>query len=168
MVENVTFQPYTVELDKDHKGYSYCYATYETNIRVVHGMLLDHDLPYEARYTNLYNLETNADIILSGHDHCGYGVIKRQDGILFVNPGALMRLTASEAEMNRTVQVAIIDTETRTAELVPLTTAKPAVEVIDRSKLDEKKERLYAMEDFAALIKTKDIVTGKQIGRAHV
>ena len=155
---NITFQPYTSSIDTSDYLYRYLSLSdaFTVNVRVIHSMLLDHDLPYEARYTNLYNLETNADIILSGHDHCGYGVIKRQDGKLFVNPGALMRLTASEAEMNRTVQVAIIDTETRTAELVPLTTAKPAVEVLDRSKLEEKKERLYAMEDFAALIKTTD------------
>lgn len=149
-------QPYESGVDTDRETYYNHNGKGELKVLLIHAMLLDHDLPYEARYTNLYNLETNADIILSGHEHCGYGVIKRQDGKLFVNPGALMRLTASEAEMNRTVQVAIIDTETRTAELVPLTTAKPAVEVLDRSKLEEKKERLYAMEDFAALIKTTD------------
>ena len=123
-------------------------------VAVVHGMLLDHDLPYQASYTNLHKLETNADIVITGHDHVGYGVVKRDDGKLFVNPGALLRLTASEAEMTRTVQVAIIDTNTRTAELVPLKRAKPAVEVLDRSKLEEKKERDYAISEFATLIKT--------------
>ena len=123
-------------------------------IAVVHGMLLDHDLPYQASYTNLHKLETNADIVITGHDHVGYGVVKRSDGKLFVNPGALMRLTASEAEMTRTVQVAVINTNTRTAELVPLKRAKPAVEVLDRSKLEDKKERDYAISEFATLIKT--------------
>ncbi len=152
-----SFQPYVSDVDVNGRGYRVENEAYPlTRIHVVHGLLLDHDIYTGAKFTNLYNVDTTADIVLAGHWHEGFGAIKRQDGKLFVNPGALMRLTASEAEMNRTVQVAIIDTETRTAELVPLTTAKPAVEVLDRSKIEEKKERLYAMEDFAALIKTTD------------
>ncbi len=152
----VDFRPYVPDIDSNREHYQIKKAL---KILVIHGMLLDHNLPYEARYTNLYHLETNADIILSGHDHIGYGVIKRKDSKLFVNPGALMRLTASEAEMRRPVQVAVIDTETRTAELVPLKTARPAEEVLDRSKLEAKQERIYAMEEFAALIKTSQGAT---------
>ena len=154
-LNQVCFKPYTSDIDSSGTGYSGDFDDVSrTATLVAHGMLLDHDLPYEARYTNLFKLETNADIILSGHDHVGFGAIKRQDGKLFVNPGALMRLTASEAEMQRVVQVAVVDTDARTAELVPLTTALPADEVLDRSKLEEKEERRYAMEEFAALIKT--------------
>lgn len=162
----VSLQPYTSDVDINGAGYWYdykwCKHTEEPRVKihVVHGMLLDHNLPYEARYTNIYNVETNADIILSGHDHVGYGVIKRSDGKVFCNPGALMRLSASHAEMERTVQVAIIDTETREIELVPLQTAKPAEEVLDRSGIEANQERQYAMEEFAAVIQSK---TGERI-----
>lgn len=147
---------YSRDNDVNGKGYQVPdeLQTEICKIAVVHGMLLDHDLPYQASYTNLHKLETNANIVITGHDHVGYGVVKRSDGKLFVNPGALMRLTASEAEMKRTVQVAVINTNTLTAELIPIKRAKNAVEVLDRSKLEEKKERDYAISEFATLIKT--------------
>ena len=154
-------QPYEHDVDVDRETYYNTVSSpAHTKILVIHSMLLDHNLPYEARYTNLYSVETNADIILSGHDHVGYGVIKRKDGKVFCNPGALMRLSASHAEMERTVQVAIIDTETREIELVPLQTAKPAEEVLDRSGIEANQERQYAMEEFAAVIQSK---TGERI-----
>lgn len=151
----IEFKPYTSTIDNDYSAYQ-AQECSNLKVLVMHSMLLDHDLPYQAKYTNLYKLDTNADIIISGHDHVGYGVIKRKDGKLFVNPGALMRLTASVAEMERQVQVAIVDLDTRTAELVPILTAPKAVEVLDRSALEEKKEREYALEEFAMLIKEND------------
>lgn len=151
----IEFRPYTSTIDNDYSAYQ-AQECSSLKILVMHSMLLDHDLPYQAKYTNLYKLETNADIVISGHDHVGYGVIKRKDGKLFVNPGALMRLTASVAEMERQVQVAIVDLDTRTAELVPILTAPKAVEVLDRSALEDKKEREYALEEFAMLIKAHD------------
>lgn len=145
----VFFQPYTSKNDVDGFGYQ---VPDDCRILVTHSMLLDHDLPYEAKHTNLYKLNTNAEIIISGHDHLGYGVIKRADGKLFVNPGALMRLSASEGEMRRTIQVAVIDTDTKTAKLIPLACAKPGEEVLDRSAIVEEAERRYAMDEFSALV----------------
>lgn len=145
---DISFVPYSSDVDVNGKGYQV-----KAGVAVVHGMLLDHDLPYEGKFTNLYTLDTEADIVLSGHDHIGYGVIKRKDGKLFVNPGALMRLTAAKAEIERNVQVAVVDTAARDAKLVPLKTAKPGEEVLDRSRIEEHAELQYAMEEFTALIK---------------
>jgi len=149
---HVGFNPYRTDIDTSPVGYQMCEYEQLTNILVVHGMLLDHELPYEGRSTNLYHVDTNAKIILSGHDHTGFGVIKRHDGKLFCNPGALMRISASQAEIDRTIQVAIIDTAAEEISLVPLKCAKPGDEVLDRSKIVENQERQYAMEEFTALI----------------
>ncbi|MEN6565900.1 MAG: metallophosphoesterase [Veillonellales bacterium] len=150
----VSFQPYTSQVDTNGFGYMSSVGSFEPVIHMVHGMLLDHNLPYEAKYTNLYNVETDADIILSGHDHIGYGVIKRHDGKLFCNPGALMRINASTAEISRPIQVALINTEKMDIQLIPLKCAKPGEEVLDRSQIEENDARQYAMEEFSALIKT--------------
>jgi len=152
-------QPYTSQVDVNGWGYSTqvgFVGNCKANIQMTHGMLLDHNLPYEAKFTNLYEVETNANIILTGHDHTGYGAIKRSDGKLFVNPGALMRLSASTTELERPIQVAIIDTDTLTATLIPLKCAKPGPEVLDRTKIEENNARQYAMEEFSALIQTGD------------
>ena len=125
-------------------------------IHIAHGMLLDHRPPFD-RYTLIQDAYTTADLVLTGHDHLGYGMYKRQDGVVFCNPGALTRLAASISEMERTVQVALISVDGReaTINLVPLKTAKPGAEILDRSKIEAEKERAYAMDQFSALIQSK-------------
>jgi len=151
--EEFNYQPYTSNVEV--YGYTQSWFDEEAvKILVIHSMLLDHNLPYEARFTNLYEVETNADIILSGHDHVGYGVIKRQDGKVFCNPGALMRISASEAEMTRPIQVALIDTDKMDIELIPLKCARPGNEVLDRTRIEENVDRQYAMEEFTGLVQS--------------
>jgi len=162
----VSFQPYISKIDVNGFGYMLEESKYGSSmptIHVVHGMLLDHNLPYEARFTNLYEVETNADIILSGHDHVGYGVIKRKDGKLFCNPGALMRISASEAEMTRPIQVALVDTDKLDIELIPLKCARPGNEVLDRTRIEENVDRQYAMEEFTGLVQSGTGVAGMNI-----
>lgn len=93
---------------------------------------------------------------MTGHDHTGYGVYQRSDGVVFVNPGSLTRLSASTAEIERIVQVALIDVSAGGIEvkLVPLKSAKPGGEILDRSGIEAEQQRQYAMEEFAALIRT--------------
>jgi exonuclease SbcD len=151
----VTFTPYTGRMD--HEGYGYSPECRNRNTRlhihVAHGMLLDHTPPFD-RFTLIQDVKTDADIILSGHDHTGFGVYHRADGKIFCNPGSLTRMAASVNEIERTVQVALIDTDTRNIELIPLQCAKPGAEVLDRSKIEADQKRQYAMEEFAALVQT--------------
>lgn len=124
-------------------------------IHIVHGMLRTEPLMAGIPVNLVDNVirETAADITLSGHDHLGYGVVE-QYGRIACNPGALMRLTAAREEITRPVQVALITltaTECR-VELIPLKSAAPGDEVLDRSKLDADKARKTALEDFSANI----------------
>jgi exonuclease SbcD len=151
----ITFSPYTNRMDHDGYGYSPAARMKDTrlHIHVAHGMLLDHTPPFD-RFTLIQDVNTEADIVLSGHDHTGFGVYHRADGKIFCNPGSLTRMSASINEIERTVQVALIDTETKNIELIPLKSAKPGAEVLDRSKIEADQKRQYAMEEFAALIQT--------------
>lgn len=144
-IDGYGYGPDTEYPDKDHIG-----------VHIAHGMLLDHKPPFD-RYSDLYKVDTTADVILTGHDHLGYGIYHRNaDDKLFINPGSLLRMSASVNEMERQVQVALITIDdikgTYDAEMIPITVAKPGDEVLDRSKIEEEKERQYAMDNFSALI----------------
>ncbi len=167
---NVTFQPYTGKVDVDGWGYAYEWQDNEKpadywntmHIHVVHGMLLDHEPPFD-KFTLLKDCKTNADIVISGHDHTGYGIYKRADGVTFINPGALLRSAASISEIERPIQVALIEIRGKgdyDVKLLPITCAKPGSEVLDRSKIEADKKRAYAMESFAALIQSE---TGEKV-----
>lgn len=160
----VTFTPFTSAIDRNGYGYS---PVIEQDPRIfqlhiAHGMLLDHVPPFE-RYSLVQEVETTADLVVTAHDHIGYGVYERADGKTFVNPGALPRLSASVGEMERTVQVLQIDIfedKQFDLQLIPLKSAKPGTDVLDRSKIEASQKRQYAMETFSALIqaKTGDVV----------
>lgn len=156
----LTFEPYSSKIDINGYGYSQPqeFADFKgTKIHVAHGMLLDHDPPFD-RYTKIQDVVTTADIVLTGHDHTGYGVYHRSDGKIFVNPGSLTRLAASQNEINRPIQVALITVDSfgkKEIELIPITCAKPGEDVLDRTGIEANNKRQYAMEAFAALIKSK-------------
>jgi len=120
-------------------------------IHVVHSMLLASAPTFPMRHTLINQVETNADIIISGHYHEGFGIIRRKDGKLFINPGALCRLSASKAEMERAVQVALLTIRSKTdfdAKLIPLQSAQPAQEVLDREAIVEKVEHENWLDTF--------------------
>lgn len=155
----LTATPYSKDMDINGYGYS---PDVEYNdpdaigVHIAHGMLLDHKPPFD-RYSDLYKVDTKASVILTGHDHMGYGIYNRSaDGKLFVNPGSLLRMSASVGEITRQVRVALITIDdikgTYSADFIPIESAKPGEEVLDRSRIEEEKERQYAMENFSALI----------------
>ena len=153
----LTATPYSRLMDIDGYGYDVPETALQlsgTRIHIAHGMLLDHVPPFD-RYTLIDSCKTRADVVLTGHDHVGYGVYRRADGVLFCNPGAVMRMSASITEIERPVQVALITVEPEkdvNIQLIPLKCAKPGNEVLDRSAVDAANERRYAMETFSTLI----------------
>jgi len=144
--------PFSPQVDRG--GFGYCPGfkaeKYETLVHISHGMLMDHTPPWD-KFTNVYEVQTKADIILAGHDHLGFGVIKRRDGKIFVNPGGLMRISASLAEIQRPVRVAIIDLDTRDVKLVPLQ-YQPGEKVLDRSHLEQAAAREENMRGFTEIL----------------
>lgn len=155
----LTATPYSRLMDIDGYGYSpdIDVGSDAIKVHIAHGMLLDHKPPFD-RYSDLYKVPTTADLVLTGHDHLGYGIYNRADGVTFCNPGSLLRISASVKEIERQVRVALITLDTftakRTVEFLPLMCAKPGEEVLDRSSIDEANQRQYAMEAFSTLIQT--------------
>ncbi|QII49520.1 exonuclease SbcD [Bacillus paralicheniformis] len=158
----ITFTPYSADIDRN--GYGYCPGVENDDvlkIHVAHGMLLDHVPPFD-RFTLIKDVKTTADLILTGHDHTGYGIYERADGKTFVNCGAICRLSASQSEITRKVEVLLIDIKDSKfdLELIPLQSAKPGEEILDRSAIEQEQERQYAMEEFASLIQS---TTGEKV-----
>lgn len=124
------------------------------HIHVVHSMLMDHRPGFDMRHTLISQVQTTANVIISGHEHLGFGIKQREDGVIFINPGALCRLSAHAAEIERTVQVALLTVENGrvNAELIPLKSALPGHEVLSRDHLENEVEREVRLEKFLSLL----------------
>jgi exonuclease SbcD len=127
-------------------------------IHVVHSMLMDHSPGFDMRHTLISQVETTAQVIICGHLHTGFGnsyIYRRDDdGVLFINPGALCRLSAHATEIERTVQIALLTVENgqAEAELIPLKSAAPGHEVLSRAHLEAEAERSERLERFLNLL----------------
>jgi len=84
---SITGQGFYYDIDRNPNDYMVSITTSPFpldektyHVHVIHSMLVDKPLPYDVPHTVVKNVKTNADVILSGHEHIGYGVIKREDG----------------------------------------------------------------------------------------
>lgn len=136
-------------------------------IHVVHSMLMDQAPGFEGmRHTLISEVETGADVIIAGHYHDGFGIVRRKRGgdesggeVLFINPGALCRLSAHVSEMERVVQVALLTVEAGAdgarsvnAELIPLKSARPGHEVLSREHIEAAAKRESRIDEFLKLL----------------
>lgn len=151
------------ELDRDGRTVDYTDGPREDdkiNIRILHSFLDTKDWPDFVASTNVYNLpETNSDIILTGHEHTGYGRIIHK-GTTYINPGALGRVTASVGDVNKVVQVCIIESDGPKEfdiSFRPLDYA-PAEEVIDRDRLLREKEASKSRELFLETLSKSSVM----------
>lgn len=128
-------------------------------IHMAHAMILRGDANF-GDYVPIREIqdETKADITLSGDFHLGFDTVEHQ-GKYFVNPGALVRKYNFLEEINRIPQVALITIDNNkqiTIDLIPLATAKPGSEILDRSKIIQKREYEAKILEFKQSIITRD------------
>jgi DNA repair protein SbcD/Mre11 len=129
-------------------------------IHIVHGMLRTEPLMEGIPVTLVRDVlnETSAHVTLSGHDHLGYGVQSRPDrvGYWACNPGATMRLTAAREEIERPVRVALITLteDSCSVELIPLASAAPGPDVLDRTQIERAAARKGALDQFMEDVRT--------------
>lgn len=147
---------FSTDIDKSQYGLSVEIPERYVTIHVTHGMLLDGPPPSpNMRWTSLEEaaaLPNAPDVLINGHDHIGFG-IRKVGKTLFINPGALCRLKADLREIDRPVQVALLeiddDGEIR-AQLIRLKSARPGDEVLSRDHLIAEIERQERREQFVA------------------
>lgn len=158
----VTGQGFTVDTDTVNGSWQYDLPEYtksmtldgRISVNVVHSMLLKNPPGFDMRHTLIKEVKTSADVIIAGHEHLGFGIIHREDGVLFINPGALCRLSAHPGEIERQVQVALltINDGQAKAELIPLKSALPGHEVLSREHLEQEAEREERLDKFLSLL----------------
>lgn len=85
-------------------------------IHVAHGMLLERKPGFDMKHTLLEDVAKHPDCpdcLIVGHEHLGFGVkrLPRRKGgeLVAINVGALARLSAHPGEMERTVQVCLLE-----------------------------------------------------------
>jgi exonuclease SbcD len=162
----VTGQEFHAELDRRNPVLDYCVvpegvggSLHERSpeadfaIHLTHGMLLERAFFEGSAHTLLDQVmaHTVADVTFGGHYHPGWSKIYGVDGRLFINPGALVRLGNQAADYRRPIQVVLLTLEKGApvrAELIPLTSARPGEEVLDRSQEGAQMARERALADF--------------------
>ena len=143
-IRGVGFDP---TLDRDLHEYKVTFLTDKCRVLVVHGMLLPQR-PVFDKYSYVEDVAevTQADVVLSGHYHSAF--ITEAKGKKFINPGAVMRINASEEEIKRMPHVVLFDTDNGKTEILPLKVAKPGDEVLDRSAIVLNNDRDAHMQEF--------------------
>jgi exonuclease SbcD len=126
-------------------------------IHLAHGTVLTEAPPMYDRYTLVSDIKTSADVLCVGDYHAGIG-IQRLDNdkqTFVINPGALARVKATEEEINRTVQVAVIEVyEDRSIDvrLVPLESAMPGEKVLSREHIEAEQAKNEMMDQFIGML----------------
>lgn len=150
IIVQLTGKSYTYNIDEiDKSDYLVKDVSKDADysIHMVHGMLLDKPFIKGIPYTLIEDIvDTEANITLSGHYHSGFGIVEINNKY-FVNPGSLIRITNSLAEIERMPKVTLIDLSDHIhIELIQLKSAKPGSQVLDRREIENhifKSERLF-------------------------
>ena len=125
---------------------------YVVNILVIHKMILksgaDRLWSSQHDYADAKVFMRNHpefDLIVSGDNHQGF--IVEHEGRVLVNCGALMRTVASKEMFEHKPFVVVYDTVTGDFERIDIP-VKPAEEVLDRGKVEERHDRDERLEAF--------------------
>ena len=134
------------------------------HIHIVHGMLTDRSLGPERVQTLIDNItHTNADITFCGHIHTGFKTVCK-DGKYFINPGSVVRTSASKAEMSRNVHVVLLEiTDSIKITEIPLKTALPGNEVLTREHIVLKNKKKSISEFYNAEVESYKIEKSRNI-----
>lgn len=118
-------------------------------INIVHGMLLKKPFYEGIQYTLLEDIKaTEADITFAGHYHSGFGIIQ-MDGKYFVNPGSIVRVSNSLAEIERKPKVIYVELKEQIEiREIELKSALPGDEILDRDELERAKDRNLKLHQF--------------------
>ncbi|WMM26548.1 metallophosphoesterase [Tissierella sp. MB52-C2] len=153
----LTGQPYVYDIDALDKRDYYILKDVDNDvnfsIHMVHGMLLDKPFIKGVPYTLIDDIkDTLADITLCGHYHSGFKTTKIDDKF-FINPGSLVRVTNSLREIERIPKVIIIELEEDIKiREIPLQSASPGTDVLDRQEIEKNLFKNERMAEFKQTI----------------
>lgn len=137
------------------------------HIHIVHGYLTNKNFGTLFRHTTVDQIadKTKADLTITGHDHIGFDVVE-VNGKKFVNPGSPVRLSNDIKEMKRRPKVMLINiTKENGIQLknIYLKSARDGEEVLDRSKIIQKKENENKIQQIKSTIQKAGLKKGSDI-----
>lgn len=153
----LTAAPYVYSMDSKENIKNYIVKekdkTCKYAIHLTHGFLIDKPFLKEVSHTLISDIkDTCADITFGAHYHYGFPT-QVIDDKYFINPGALVRISNSMAEINRKPKVNIIElSDEIKVKDVYLKTAKPGNEVLDRSEMERHKFKGMKINEFKEII----------------
>lgn len=126
----------------------------KTKIYVVHSMITDKSCGYD--HVLIDDIETDADLILSGHYHPGFDPTSC-NGTMFVNPGSLTRMTTHEHNMSRIPMVVIVEADEENIEIKQIELkCEPAENVFDFEKVERNKEWEKGIAKFVRMMESAE------------
>lgn len=165
----LTGEPFHYDLDKRSITKDYAVTNKlqaDFCIHMVHGMLVEQALPDGVPHTmisSLWEVDSDADIVLTGHYHAGFP-IQQRNGKYIINPGAIARLSNQPSEWKRIPQVVLIElTKEISIQFKRLSTAHPGQEIFDRSLQEEASYRQEKWAQFAQEINAAGVYKGIQV-----
>lgn len=154
----ISAAPYRYDIDQDEKS-SYFPKRQDHishHILMVHSILLEKPFISTVAHTLIDEIsDTDADIVLAGHYHTGFGIVVRKDKY-FVNPGALVRISRTTPEYDRVVGCVVIElTENdKKVRFVPLQCQQKGADVL-REKDTRQEQRRRAQEEFLRVLRAE-------------
>ncbi|NLJ33414.1 MAG: serine/threonine protein phosphatase [Firmicutes bacterium] len=153
----LTGQSYHYDIDRRDPALDYCVRKEKCHIalHMVHGLLTDRSLGSIIRHTVIDKiLATEADLTLAGHYHLGFPPLEINNRH-FLNPGALVRVNNHPREISRRPAVILLDLNGNDINYrcLPLLSARPGKEVLDRKQVELKMRREERLTDFVQEVK---------------
>jgi DNA repair exonuclease SbcCD nuclease subunit len=134
-----------------------CNTEKDYKIVVCHNMITPN-MTFPFKTISIDQVKTNADLVLLGHWHPPF--TGNVGNTMFVNPGSMTRLTSSISDMERNIQVVIVDIDKKSYKMVTLGSAKSFSEVFDLKSIEEEKEIIQntkKYKEFFSSIKTLNL-----------
>ena len=145
------------------------YSDIDCKILALHAYILPDGSDFMGKHICVsdFKVHPNVEMVISGHYHPGYEPIIRDDGVIFCNPGSICRMQAIKHNINRQVQVMIVEMDEendytiRKYKNFPLESAQPGSQVFNvlgaEKVRKEKKQRREFLEVIEQIRQAEEI-----------
>ena len=137
----------------------------KVKIAVTHTMITDEKsivVDGQMKTINFNAINTNYDMVLCGHYHPGFGVKTNPFGTVFVNPGAMIRLSYDKFDTKRKPQFVLIEVKDKNveAELIELPHEKDVWDQERTAQIEKFEEQKSEFADALASLNDEDFMAG--------
>lgn len=154
----IYFGHYSDGIEK--QDHSWC----DADVYVMHANILPTEFVSDD-YILIDNFKVSPQtrVVISGHYHPGYDTYSRQDGVVFCNPGAIARKSAIKSNIERDLQVLMVDITKDNCKIKyhKLKTAQSGDKIFNMEAAMDNKQRRKDKKDLSN--KLSDIRNNNQI-----